>query len=136
VEAAERAEESMLKGSGPLESRRRGVEQGLPAPTLLVGLGLTPWPGPGVGSQPNRPCPACGSGRLEPSMYCLYCDRWGLDHRLLDGPPPKPATPRHLSFVGGVDRRERDKRKARRRARRLSQAKAGQSPRRNHGARL
>jgi hypothetical protein len=59
-------------------SRERCVLDGLPRPTLLVGLGMTPWPGPGDGRKAS--CPGCGSKRLGPTMYCLYCDRWGLDH--------------------------------------------------------
>lgn len=144
-EAAERAEEALARVSGPPGSQGRGVERNLPAPTQLVGLGLTPWPGPGQGSRPDQPCPSCGSGWLEPSMYCLYCDRWGLDHRLFDGPPARPATPRPTRQGigigigdGGDDRRdrERDQRKSRRKARRLAQAKVGRNPRRTIGARL
>lgn len=49
----------------------------LPMPTRLVGEGKSPWPGPGLAS-----CPICRGGRLDPRSYCLYCDRWGLDHLL------------------------------------------------------
>lgn len=52
----------------------------LPRPTVLVGLGLSPWPGPC--NTPGSACPACGDRSLQPHMYCLYCDRWGLDRLL------------------------------------------------------
>jgi hypothetical protein len=50
----------------------------LPSPSLLIGVGLTPWPGPDQ-LEADAICPACGSRRLGPHMYCLCCDRWGLD---------------------------------------------------------
>ncbi len=59
----------------------------LPRPTRLIGTGLVPWPGPGDGRKAS--CPACRSKRLDPSAYCLYCDRWGLDHLLRDEDPPR-----------------------------------------------
>lgn len=56
----------------------------LPRPRLLLGQGLTPWPGPlGTPSTSGLPCPACGSAPIDDSAYCLVCDRWGLDHILL-----------------------------------------------------
>ena len=85
-QAVERAEEaSMLAGDPVGQSGASLLRTSLPGPTILVGTGLSPWPGPGLGRK--APCPSCGSKRLKPSMYCLYCDRWGLDHLLRDEPP-------------------------------------------------
>jgi len=67
-----------------------------PRPSAFLGLGLTPWPGP-----PRKPlgaCPACGGRPLRPHVYCLYCDRWGLDR---PGEPPAAPTP------AGADRARR-----------------------------
>lgn len=61
-----------------------------PRPTVLVGLSLTPWPGPREPS--DAACPACGGLTLGPQAYCLYCDRWGLD-RLTPGRAPSPSAP-------------------------------------------
>ena len=47
-------------------------------PRLLIGQGLTPWPGPAP--LRNERCPACDGKLLKPFMYCLCCDRWGRDH--------------------------------------------------------
>ncbi len=60
----------------------------LPRPTRLIGTDLVPWPGPGDGRKAS--CPACLSKRLDPSAYCLYCDRWGLDH-LIRGEAAPPS---------------------------------------------
>lgn len=46
-------------------------------PTILIGMGLTPWPGPTVPLKSL--CPACAGRILRTCMYCLYCDRWGRD---------------------------------------------------------
>jgi hypothetical protein len=54
----------------------------LPRPTILLGVGLTPWPGPRQHRGPD--CPACGSRPISESSYCLICDRWGLDHVFAD----------------------------------------------------
>ena len=50
----------------------------LPLPTLLLGQNLTPWPGPEAFALAEV-CPACAGAPLRPHMYCLGCDRWGLD---------------------------------------------------------
>jgi hypothetical protein len=54
----------------------------LPRPTILLGVGLSPWPGPRQHKGPH--CPACGSKPISESAYCLICDRWGLDHVFAD----------------------------------------------------
>ena len=53
----------------------------LPPPILLLGQGLSPWPGPGDLTRVEV-CPACAGRRLLPHVYCLVCDRWGLDEFL------------------------------------------------------
>jgi hypothetical protein len=50
----------------------------LPLPSLLLGQALVAWPGPD-GIARIEVCPACGSVPLRPHVYCLVCDRWGLD---------------------------------------------------------
>jgi len=107
-----------------------------PFPSLLIGQGLCPWPGPG--RDPAAPCPACRERPIRPHAYCLCCDRWGLDGLLAatrrDGPgrPAGPgsraraAPPRHFPLAnpdappGSASasmpgQAERDRRKARRR---------------------
>ena len=121
-EAAERAEEVAERHARPPRSGGRFAPENPPTPTLLVGFGLTPWPGPGDGRKAS--CPACGSKRLGPSSYCLYCDRWGLDHLLLEGQAPRvrlPRDPENDARRGDLERRAR---KARRRARRRGQSAA------------
>ena len=39
-------------------------------------------------------CPICGDRTLGPQMYCLYCDRWGLDFLVPMSQPPVAAPPR------------------------------------------
>jgi len=46
----------------------------LPRPTVLL-TGCRSW----VATGWIGPCPACLGRRLRPSVYCLRCDRWGLD---------------------------------------------------------
>ena len=96
----------------------------LPRPTMLVGVGLTPWPGPC--KTPGGVCPACGDRSLQPHMYCLYCDRWGLDRLLYSGGsangvetgrgrtiPPAPDR-------SGFERSQAEELKARRKTKRLA----------------
>ena len=59
----------------------------LARPTILLGLGLTPWPGPR--EQSEGCCPACRSQPIRESAYCLICDRWGLDHLLFGRSTPR-----------------------------------------------
>jgi hypothetical protein len=53
----------------------------LPRPGGFLGLGPKPWPGP-VARDANAVCPVCGNQPLRPHLYCLYCDRWGMDELL------------------------------------------------------
>lgn len=96
----------------------------LPRPSMLIGLGLTPWPGPG--RRAAEVCPACGSRRLQPHMYCLYCDRWGLD-RVAASALPRALAPSTQRTPGPqadpqADQRFRAQRKAKRRRRRQAQS--------------
>lgn len=68
----------------------------LPRPSVLLGAGLTPWPGPAesaAGAEAGA-CPGCGSGPIPEKAYCLVCDRWGLDH-MLEAPARPLAAGRH-----------------------------------------
>jgi hypothetical protein len=125
-EAAERAEEALNRWSIPSDPREKAFVDGLPGPTLLLGTGLSPWPGPGDGRKAS--CPSCGSKRLKPTMYCLYCDRWGLDHLLRDEPPARPRAPRGPRDEAGRREVEREARKAKRRARRLARSSSRPVP--------
>jgi hypothetical protein len=89
----------------------RTAEPGTGAPTLLVGVGLCPWPGPRQAGPP-APCPACRGARLGPDAYCLWCDRWG---RSEDRPTPRPGRPARPRPPTGPDA-ERARRRARRKA--------------------
>ena len=124
VERAEEANDRMSLASNP---RSRVSVEGLPVPTLLIGSGLSPWPGPADGRKAL--CPSCGSRRLEPWMYCLYCDRWGLDHLIRGDRTPKVRPVRAAKDDARRRDSERQARKAKRRARRIVQS----SPRRRPG---
>lgn len=86
-----------------------------PRPTLLIGHGLSPWPGPARANRP--PCPACGGNPLKPYMYCLCCDGWGRDRRTSPSAPTRPQGP--PADARATDpRRAHDDRKRRRSRRR------------------
>lgn len=121
-QAAERAEEALIRSAIPADIRVPAVIDGLPAPTHLVGTGLSPWPGPGQGHKAS--CPCCQSRRLGPSTYCLYCDRWGLDHLLRAEPPDRPPARRPGAEEGRRRDRERRAREEKRRRRRSDQVEA------------
>jgi hypothetical protein len=120
--AAERAESAdeyaRSLAASPTVLRR---PEDLPRPTQLVGTDLSPWPGPEQLPAQHESCPACGSRKLRPQMYCLYCDRWGLD-RLIPGAKTTSAnTPRFRPalVLTPADQRALDQqKKARERARR------------------
>ncbi len=122
---AERAEEMLARLAGAPDDAKaatKGMFEGLPGPTLLIGTGLSPWPGPGDGRKAS--CPACGSKRLKASMYCLYCDRWGLDHLLRGEPAPRPRAVRDPRDDARRREQERQARKQKRRSRRTEQVEA------------
>jgi hypothetical protein len=89
----------------------------LPRPLLLLGSGLSPWPGPG--RDPMRPCPGCGSRPISELAYCLVCDRWGLDYRLatrkvricVPRPNRNPMPPPHNPSDAKAARRAKRRRK-------------------------
>jgi hypothetical protein len=106
----------------PLRPGRRDEP---PRPTVLLGLSLTPWPGPGVVSQTT--CPACRGRTLGPQTYCLYCDRWGLDgpnHGGVVPPVAVPATTRTATDRSAIERRQAERLRARRKAKRKRRQQA------------
>ncbi|WP_435017337.1 hypothetical protein TA3x_004943 [Tundrisphaera sp. TA3] len=120
LESAEAAAESLAAPQA--ETLRPGSWAGrMPRPTLLLGTGASPWPGPGRDRDAGQACPICGDRPLKPTMYCLACDRWGLDHRIVaEVAEARPATiPELREPAGGSARREaeararKDKRRAR-----------------------
>lgn len=133
--AAERGERAEARARADHQAPARETRpEEAPRPTVLVGLSLTPWPGPR--SAPETVCPACGDRTLGPQMYCLYCDRWGLD-RLPPGesappvvpvPPPPPRRARHAGDPAADEKaqveRLRARRKSKRQARHLARLDA------------
>ena len=114
--AAERAELAAIVAGDPAETDK------LPRPSLLVGQGLTPWPGPSRAAEAT--CPACGSAPLPPHAYCLCCDAWGLDGRVITARPCRPA--RHPRRRSGPPNAPDDAqaRKSRRKSRRRRKLEA------------
>jgi hypothetical protein len=127
-QAVERAEEASMPRANSSDPRKRAFMGGLPGPTILVGTGLSPWPGPGLGRKAS--CPSCGSKRLKPSMYCLYCDRWGLDHLIGDVPEPGVRVFRDPKDDARRRELERQARKSKRQARQFAQLDAGRHAKR------
>lgn len=109
-------EEHLL--SVPSRRPRRITAEILPWPTILLGTSLTPWPGPGAFRAGH--CPACHSRPLGHSMYCLGCDRWGLDH--LVGEDADALRKGEKDRDVEVLRRDRERRAMRRRSRFLSES--------------
>jgi hypothetical protein len=93
--AAEQAEQAEQRASAPREARRAFRER-TPRPAILIGEGLIPWPGPREALDAT--CPVCADRPLRPRMYCLRCDRWGMDHLLFPNRPKgwKPPREAHL----------------------------------------
>ena len=127
--AAERAEEADALASGLPEDLARSVKVGdLPLPTLLIGHGYTPWPGPG--RDPRDRCPVCGDSDLEFHAYCLSCDRWGMDPIIQAGPyAPSPSRRRRNPLSpekqARKDQLQADRERARRKARRKARRRIG-----------
>lgn len=72
-----------------------------PVPTLLIGEGLIPWPGP----SPDAPrCPSCQGRALDSHEYCLRCDRWGLDDTFGLRGRPRPTVHRRPASSSRVRR--------------------------------
>lgn len=119
AEAAERAERIARRPAQPGEAPE---PLNLPRPSILLGSGLTPWPGP-RSPHDRSPCPGCGSEPISEKAYCLVCDRWGLDYLLLASrgqsapvrraPRPTPNQPRDGSAEAAARaaRKEKHRRK-------------------------
>lgn len=118
-QSAERAEVAARIAADPEDDR-------LPRPTLLLGQGLSPWPGPG--RDHSAPCPVCRSNPLRPHEYCLCCDGWGLDGKVYTACPagaPRPAARKRPDSPKPADGRDdRARRKSRRRRRLEAKAAA------------
>lgn len=91
VEAAEQLEAEAPRQAGRLSDE--DLTRPLPRPAIVL-MGCRPWtdgfPGrvadpargdhPDLGAfDPKHGCPGCHGKKLRPSVYCLVCDRWGLD---------------------------------------------------------
>ena len=122
------AEESAhLAGTQDNPARPETVER-WPRPTLLIGGGLSPWPGPHQAD--DQDCPACRFAHLPAEAYCLWCDRWGLDILTLNPrheqrKPHRQMTAR-VQQAWEVDRKldaQRRKRRKKRKDRRQAQAR-------------
>lgn len=121
-------------GSGP--SSKPGTSPAVPRPRLMVGTGQTPWPGPAAILDPV--CPVCLGLPLATSAYCIYCDRWGLDHSLdgesTDEPTHRPRAPWRQPSIAAARRAEarlkagHQKRKEKRAARFAREATARPNP--------
>jgi len=121
---AEAAEAQIL---GPDDARHHlaWIDK-LPKPTLLIGGGLSPWPGPNQAGGDH--CPACRSDRLPARAYCLWCDRWEFDGAI--GEPsvvrskPRRSPSKVVSHKNDTQRQEseRRQRRAKRKERRSAQA--------------
>jgi hypothetical protein len=135
--AAERGERAEARARGPHTdpaAARATRREEPPRPTLLVGLSLTPWPGPR--EAPESACPACRGRTLGPQMYCLYCDRWGLDRPPLVAeattttvpvsPPARRSrrAPDPVTVEQAQTERFRARRKSKRRSRHLARLEA------------
>jgi hypothetical protein len=115
--AAERAERLTVVSEDPADSKWMET---LPRPTILLGLGLSPWPGPR--RSPAKVCPGCSSIPISETSYCLVCDRWGLDHLFIKArrkgllnPTPRRSTP-HVPAEGAkAESDAKSSRKAKRR---------------------
>jgi hypothetical protein len=128
--AALRAEElsQLAKVLAPDPRSGTWLEVEPPWPSCLLGVSLTPWPGPR--RDPQEECPACGRMPLKPNMYCLYCDRWGLDGVFPTACPPRLPSrarpsrahdPKPAELEAIETEEARRQRRARRRARRTAQ---------------
>ena len=112
-QAAILAEEADARALELGDSRTWAMLEKLPRPTLLIGGGLSPWPGPNQAGGPT--CPACKSARLPARAYCLWCDRWGFDLEAADKSEarskPRSRTLRPAEFWHGDERRKRRKKR-------------------------
>jgi hypothetical protein len=112
-------EQSEIQAERAAHYRRRLAAtcrvEDLPLPCHLLGQNRTAWPGPTQSNDPKpQRCPVCAGRPLLPHVYCLYCNRWGLDdvlRKLLEqsaqsGRPSDPAsrqsTPNEAASVSAL----------------------------------
>jgi hypothetical protein len=132
--ACERAERVAAQAASLAESEERCELKiaKLPRPTRFLGESLTPWPGPAESS--GETCPACLGDPLPDHVYCLVCDRWGLDTllanltgRQVPSPRQHAPAPKRIVQAGAPDpeaeRRRLDRESNRARARRRAKRK-------------
>lgn len=125
--AAILAEDAEERDAAIGDPRQGAFLEKLPKPTLLIGGGLSPWPGPFQNDA--RSCPACQLSRLPPRAYCLWCDRWGLDLELGSAvlPRKKSRRPQVRMHKPKTDARrhesERRRRQQKRKERRSAQTR-------------
>ncbi len=123
--AAMMAEEAANLAADPANAAAGAVER-FPRPTLLIGAGLSPWPGPLQGN--GQACPACRLAHLHTQAYCLLCDRWGFDLQVEANQATRPRSRRsEIRFPESKaneqkNESERRKRRYKRKKRRQLQA--------------
>ena len=133
VEAAAIEAEETADLAETLDGASRSCVAGRwPRPTLLIGGGLSPWPGPHQADQGD--CPACRLAHLPAQAYCLWCDRWGLDVLTSQNQTSRRQTQRQTTtssqkWQGDVRKQgaERWKRREKRKDRLILQAKQQRS---------
>ena len=122
------APQALARPSGRRPRRARPRREDPPRPTLLVGLEPDPLARP-PGRLAGAVCPACGGRTLGPQMYCLYCDRWGLDRlrsrrrRPPAAPRPRPR-PRPSADRAAAEKLQAERLRARRRSKRARRHRA------------
>lgn len=122
VEAAGAQPERNPVDPAPAAAPRPPRSPRWPRPTVLLGTGTTPWPGPARAEGAR--CPVCCGRPLAASAYCLGCDRWGLDHRLAEvAAAAAPAQPELPDARSADDPQGQTRRKAEARARRSKRSK-------------
>jgi len=122
----------------PRPARPRGERGRHDTPSLLIGLGTTPWPS--ASEATAAVCPICGSKRLPSHAYCLYCDRWGGDPAEPDRSHPDsharsapPARSRDLSASERASRAARKAKRQQRMAQRIREARKSDPARKKGG---
>jgi hypothetical protein len=107
------AEEAVIARESATDRGTRGRSR----PSLLIGLNLCPWPGPGQ-RAPGAPCPGCRGARLPADRYCLCCDRCGADAEDVASRRQRRTPPRQDRAATEARRNaERSRRRSRRRER-------------------
>jgi hypothetical protein len=138
AELAERTAVAVAKAERPAAAESPARPDALPFPSVLLGVGLTPWPGPGQAPDMSGICPACGGRKLRPHVYCLCCDRWGLDRGSLASDPGEPLAPTPPTRPRPapdplIERLQHERFRAHRKARRLKRRQAQTAAGRKNG---